>query len=821
MPLDIDGVLGLEGNGLRLNTVHLSSAENSLTVSGVFRQTHPLEGEIQGEVRAATSLAETLGLELPVQGAFTGPFHFEALDSALRGRVELASSSLMIAGTGPWTVAGTARLQEKAVFVEPLNLRGYGGSVESQGRIDLAHGNIDVRLQAAGIDLNALAATWTNALPQLAARAGAEVDVSLEDWQLSRARGKGRLTLAATPDSGLPLAGRVDVELEKERLHILSEGLRIAEGSVRLKAALDKRGVDAQYELEFPASGLQNILSTYLPGLPRASWGGALSASGSVKGAYSDLSATSSIKSEELTVQSKKIDVAAELEWGKAGLLVQSAQVGTGPGNLKIQGTLPLAGPTGQWDLSGAMESFDLSPFVQRLGFSALADGSLAIQGPARAPDWTADLKVSLEDRERASRQATVSLQAHGQKDAILIDELRAEIGGGSLAASGSYRLDSGEMSALVSGSGIRLQDVTGLPESLKNLDSVLSLDGDLSGKPGAMQGRLGLELDDLSVHGSPLPKQSLDIRLENDQARFTCLAPLPYLTGSCRLQRPYALQAKVDLSPLPYNVLLAAFPALSKIKIASAAGGIQLDLDLEDLSGVRWRAEIDEIKGSHDKQELTIGPCAVEGGRSSLHLSGFRIQGPYSSLSMDGTLPLSREGMIDLKLDGQIGLEFFSIFFPALDAGGSARLGLHIQGTRSRPVLIGGLAITQGSGRFRGQPWENLELRVQADKDQVRVETLSLQVLGGAVKANGILSLIPESRGGQADFEWDRLDAGLLLSPESNPKRPSIRFSGKGRLAFPEFRMTSLNGKGQITEISTNLGRPPISLQNAVDWIL
>ncbi len=328
--------------------------------------------------------------------------------------------------------------------------------------------------------------------------------------------------MAATTESGLPLAGTVDIELEKERLHILAEGLRVAEGSAGLKAVVDKRGIDARYELKFPAAGLQDLLSTYRPELPRASWGGFLNASGSIRGAYSDLSATASIKSEELTVQSERIAVGAELEWGRAGLLVHSARVGSGPGDLKVQGSLPLARPTGQWELSGAMESFDLSPFVGRLGFSALADGILTIQGPARAPDWTARLKVSLEDRERAPRQATVSLEAHGQKEVLSLDELKAEIGGGSLVASGSYRLDSGELSARVSGSGIRIQDVVGFPESLNNLDSVLSLDGDLSGKPGAMQGHLGLELDDLSINGSPLPKQSLDIRLENDQARFT-----------------------------------------------------------------------------------------------------------------------------------------------------------------------------------------------------------------------------------------------------------------------------------------------------------
>jgi outer membrane protein insertion porin family len=821
VPLDIEAVLSLEGQSLRLNTVRLSSAENSLTASGVLHQVHPLEGKIEGDVRAGTLLVEALGLALPVQGTVGGPFSLEAVDSALRGRIELGSSSLMIAGTGPWTANATARLQEKTVLLEPFVLRGYGGSIESQSRLDLDRGNINVRLQASGIDLNSLAATWTQAAPRLAARAGAEVELSIENWQLARPRAKGRLTLAAAPESGLPLSGKVDVELEKGRLHILSEGLRIAEGSADLKATLDKGSIDAQYDLKFPAAGLQNILSIYLPGLPRANWEGFLNASGGATGVYPDLSATASLKSEELTLQSEKLAIGAELEWGKAGLVVRSAQISSGPGNLKLQGSLPLARPTGQWELSGTMESFDLSALAGRWGFSALADGSLTIQGPARAPDWTAHLKVALADSGGEPRQGTISLNAHGQKDALSLDELKAEIGGGSLAASGSYRLDSGEIDARVSGTGIRIQDVPGFPEGLRNLKSVLVLDGELSGKKGALRGRFGLELDDLSINGSPLPKQSFDIRIEDSQARFTGFAPQPFLAGSCRLLRPYALEAKVDLSPLSHNALLAAFPALSRLKIASAAGNVQLQLDLEDPSGFHWRADIGEIKGLFDKQEWTMDPFAIEGDRSSLRLSGFRIQGPLISLSMDGTLPLTREGPIDLKLDGRLGLEFLMLFFPQVEATGSARLGLQIQGTRRRPEPKGDLAVTRGSGRIRGITWENLELLAQADKDQLRLEKLSLRVLGGEVKANGNLSLSPEKRGGQVAFELDRLDAGLLLPSGPNSSRPSIRLSGKGRLAFPEFKMTSLSGQGQITEIITSLGNPPISLEKAVDWNL
>ena len=819
VPLEIEGVLGLEGEGLRLDTLHLSSDENSLTASGILRQANPLKGDIRGEVRADPTLTETLGLNIPVQGTIAGAFRLEAADSALRGHVELASSSLMIAGTGPWTANVTARLQEKAVLVETLILRGYGGSVESQGRIDLTHGNMNGRIQASGIDLNSLAAIWTKSVPPLAARAGADVELSLENWEPAQAKGKGKLTFEATRESGLPLSGNVDIELEKGRLHLLSGGLRIADGSVHLKAALDKKSIDAQYRLNFPASGLQNILSTFRPGLPRLNWQGFLNASGSITGAYQDLSATASIKSEDLTVQSEKISIGADLEWGKAGLLIRSAQVSSGPGNLKIQGSLPLARPAGQWELSGTMESFGLSAFVKRLGLSALADGNLNIQGPALSPSWTARLKVLLEDREKTSRQATISLEAHGQKDAVSLDDLKAEIGGGSLVASGSYRLDSKEMGGRASGFGIRIQEVLGLPERLRMLAGVLSLDGDLSGKPGALQGRLSLELDELSINGSPLPRQSLNIRIEDGQALFTGLAPQPFLTGSCRLRRPYVLEANIDLSPIPYNSLLAAFAVRSSLQVGSASGRIQLHVNLDDLSGLRWQADIDEIKGVFEKQEWATGAFTIEGDRSSLRLSGLRFQGTRASFSMVGSIPLGREETFDLKLDGSVGLETLTIFFPTLDIRGSAQLGLHIQGTRRRPILKGDLAITQGSGRFQGIPWENLDLLVQADKDQLRLAKLSLQVLGGHVKADGSLTLSPEDRGGQVAFEWAQLDAGLLLSTGPDQRRPSIRLSGKGRLSITEFKISSLSGNGQITEMITNIGNPPISLQTAVEW--
>jgi autotransporter translocation and assembly factor TamB len=819
VPLEIEGVLGLVGQSLRVDSLRLNSGENSLTASGVLHQVNPLEGNLQGEIRAESSLAEALGLTVPVQGSVAGLFQLEAVDSALRGRVELAPSNFTLAGTGPWAAKGTARLEGNAVVVETLSLRGYGGSIESKGRVDVTRGDVDIQLQASGIDLNSLAATRAEGLPRLATRAGAEAELSFENWQIAQTRGKGELRFEALPERGLPLSGNVDIELEKGRLSVLSDNLRISEGSVRLKASLDKEGIDAEYDVEIPASDLQNTLGVYWPGLPRASWKGLLKASGRLAGAYADLSATASIHSEEMRVQSQEIDLSADLEWGKAGLLVHSARIGAGKGDLEIQGSLPLGKPEGQWTLSGAMESFDLSGFVESFGFTILADGSLNMQGPARSPVWTARLKTSLKDREGESRQATVSLEAHGQKEVINVDEFKAEIGSGSLAGSGSYRLDSHEMSGRISGSGIRIQEVGRLPESLRNLEGVLSLDGEISGEPGTLQGRLEVELDDLTINGSPLPKQSINIKLEDGQALFLDLGPGAFLTGSCRLQRPFPVQVKVDLSLFPANALLAAFSSLSELQIASAVGNVQLDFSLEDFSSLRYGAEINEIKGAYEKQDWKIDPFSIDGDIASFRLSGLRYQGVYSSLAVDGTIPLNREGEIELKLDGRVALELVSIFLPSLEPSGTAQLAISIQGTPGRPIVEGNISVTQGSGRFRGIAWENLELMIQADKDQVRLEKLSARVLGGEAKANGNLSLSPQDGGGQVAFEWARLDVGSLLSGESDKSHASILLSGKGRLSIPEFKISALSGAGQLTEIITSIGSPPISLQEPVEW--
>ncbi len=153
----------------------------------------------------------------------------------------------------------------------------------------------------------------------------------------------------------------------------------------------------------------------------------------------------------------------------------------------------------------------------------------------------------------------------------------------------------------------MRIQEIVKLPEALRSLEGVLSLDGDVSGTTQSPQGRLDLNLEGLSLNGVPLTTHSVSVRLIEKRAEFRGLGPEPFLTGFCELEGSFPTHAELDLQFLPYNSLLVAFPTLSEFEYISAKGRIQLDLSLKDISNLKYHADISEIKGTFDKQNWSI----------------------------------------------------------------------------------------------------------------------------------------------------------------------------------------------------------------------
>ncbi|GAG19909.1 unnamed protein product, partial [marine sediment metagenome] len=254
---------------------------------------------------------------------------------------------------------------------------------------------------------------------------------------------------------------------------------------------------------------------------------------------------------------------------------------------------------------------------------------------------WIGSLDATLQHKELTSSKGTVSLKAQKYKNAIELQEFKAEVGSGSLSASGSYQIDSKEIMGQLTAFGMRIQEIVKLPEALRSLEGVLSLDADVSGTTQSPQGRLDLNLEDLSLNGVPLATHSLSVRLKEKRAEFRGLGLEPFLTGFCELEGSFPTHAELDLQFLPYNSLLVAFPILSEFEDISAKGRIQLDLSLKDISNLKFQADISEIKGIFDKQSWSIDSFSIDGDLLSLRVNRFRYQGSYTFLSLEGLLPL------------------------------------------------------------------------------------------------------------------------------------------------------------------------------------
>ncbi|MGD9347569.1 MAG: translocation/assembly module TamB domain-containing protein, partial [Candidatus Aminicenantes bacterium] len=509
----------------------------------------------------------------------------------------------------------------------------------------------------------------------------------------------------------------------------------------------------------------------------------------------------------------------ADLEWKQNTLHVRSAVVKSDPGSLKIQGKIPLGETTKEWDLSAEMESFDLSHYSERFGYSLSADGSIDVTGPSSNPVGSMNLRAQFQNQKMPSQTFSVILDVQKKGQTIFVEQLRTDIGGGNLTASGSYLTDSGEIKGQLSAFGIPIQEIVELPDIWGNLDGVLSLDGDLSGTAQSPQGRLDINLEDMTLNGVTLPTYSLGLRLEMGRIEFKGSGPEPFLTGFCDLSGSFPLHAELDLRSLPYTALLSAIPTLSVFEDLSASGLINLDLSLKDFSNLKYSADIGEIKGTSDNRSWTINSFSIDGDLSSLRINDFSYQGIYGYLSLEGLLPLDSNGEMDLTMDGRLELNFLPLLISGLELNGFAKLQLQIKGTPTRPHPLGEMSITGGEGNWRGIDWDNFTFLLKGDEKQIRLETFSLKVLSGELEANGHFSLPGSGDDSQIAFEFNQLDVGVLLGNQNESSRPSAILNGEGSLSAKELSLSSLNGNGEVTNMSIQKVASPISLQSPFDW--
>jgi outer membrane protein assembly complex protein YaeT len=821
IPMTVSASAGLQSGSLQVDEVRVESHRSFLSAQGALSQAEFIFGDLTGGFEIDASLVRSFSPDLPIQERIAGSFVVNVKDSGTSNRIRIEIPRVFVAGSGPWNVLADARLEGRTVYMDSWEAAGYQGSLKARGTADFGRKEVEAEIEAQGLDVSSLASVWTELPFPIASRVGAEARFSLQDWDVAQAEAQGLLRIETLPAEGVPVSGSVDFRLKDHRLSFDSRSLRIFDSRMKLSGEMGPDTLQARYELQFPLSDLPSLLEAAVyPVLP-VETGGFLLVSGELTGDPHDVFVAARATGEHLRIGSKDYGASAAFELDRNTFRIQEAEIASGGGKVRIEGQIPIGSSGENWDVSARLEALNLADFAGDLGYDLPAEGALAIRGEPGSPVWEVAIWAPVFDQGLSTRAGSLSIKARGRGTDITLDELSAELGGGSLMASGQYQTETRSLRAQMKGNGFRLEEIRPLTRAVDGLKGTVSFDAALQGSAADPRVELNVNLDDPVVHDSPLPDLKFVLESGGEKADFKGYFGERFLSGSLGLQDSLPLQLEVDISTLPIQEFLAGFPDLSPIKVLSAEGMVEMDLPLRDPSALSYRAEIGSITGVYGSRSWQISPFSIDGGHESLSISGFRLMEGNDSLAVDGRVPLKPDADIDLNLQGTADLGLAGSLLPDSEVEGEAEFQLHIQGTPAQPRARGDASVSECRGRWGDLSWENFELRLTGNDEGIQLDSLKLNTLGGSIDAKGHLFWTPTGIDSRLAFRVDRLNLGSLLPKNESASAPAVRVSGEGELAANEYSLSRLTGSGTFTACEADIEGSSVSLQDPVRWTL
>ncbi len=684
--------------------------------------------------------------------------------------------------------------------------------------IDLDFDQLDVArfLAAEGLDL-AIASRGTGSF---AYRARAN--------ELLAGSGEIGVRLAAVPQGGprgpLPVAG--DLPLAIERGILSSPGFQLTAPSVAATGT-------ASYDLERSTGKVSARLSTadlaaaarLIPPTaetpevwrPTAGRGDARLelelAGGRTRAAVAFDLAQVAAPALEADTLSGALTWAADGNGANARIENLAAEARRGGARLAASGTIPLGSAASGTPLALAVEAeswpaAELARLGPELGAPTLpklegrVSGRLNLGGSFAAPTGRTDLAIAdlaVAGRPIGRAEAGVAFGV----EAIEIERLLLTTPAGELTGGG--RIDR-RSEAIQLAAAARSLDLAAEPFASLLGDTGLagrgSVNASVTGTLAYPEAVLTTRAESLTLDGKPLARGGSSELVahwdgETVEAHGSLLG-LATFAGGGRLD---TRGADVDLSIESANLKAvaeiagddAALPAIS----GSASGRLRLGADFA--SGA-MRAEVDLPKldaqiAGHRVKNLEPIVARFDGQRveiASLYL-GEAASG--SDLFAAGTIGLTADRPLDLKLQSTLAADWLALFSPGLDLTGYVDAIATVRGTLDRPAIRGEGEIRDARLILQAQGigLEQMAGTILFNRDQIVLDNLRAQVGAGTLRASGRVSV--PAAGSELSYSFQGVANRISLRfPEGFLSRGDAQFSvastREGRQVSGEIRL-------------------------------
>ncbi len=394
----------------------------------------------------------------------------------------------------------------------------------------------------------------------------------------------------------------------------------------------------------------------------------------------------------------------------------------------------------------------------------------------------------------------------------MVLDELAASVGGGTVAGSGSWVHDGGALEGRASVADVELARLPWLPgpEALRELRTTASGEVDVTGRLAAPEGRVSLRLAETRYRDQTFQELTFEAVLDGAQASLQGeLGEERLLSGRLLFEEEWPLHLDLELAALPLSRAVQSLPGRgAEERFLALAGAASLDVPLRQTSGLAYETRVDSLEMNLGGGGVSAGPFTVSGSREAVAIRGLALSGGEGRLEVDGELGLASDAPSPLTVHGELALADLAAFLPDTELTGTAVADVSIAGRLSAPDVTGELRVTGEAGRVGRLALGALGLEASAREGVLTIQRASVAVAGGEISASGDVALGPRASGDQTlEFRLQGVDAGALLEARPGEPRLVAPLDMSGRLRIAARSLDAIEGDGEITGWSVGGG--------------
>ena len=385
--------------------------------------------------------------------------------------------------------------------------------------------------------------------------------------------------------------------------------------------------------------------------------------------------------------------------------------------------------------------------------------------------------------------RASAKIQAAGST--FRATEASAQAWGADLTGRASVDLDKRSFEFRLSGSGLTVDQVNGIPADLQASGTcMVQLRG--SGTFEDPQVDLTLRSDDITITSERFESIELQAHYEPEAASLEGSARYMnqgfHLQASVEPREPYAFTASAELPEIEMSPILEHFIDRPLTDFSGkVAGAVRAEGNLSDLKNSKLSGQFPTLEFAVSDYLVRAPEPWTFGYESQLiTIRSGRLKGPDTDLNLGGTINLS-ESQLNLKITGTADLKAANAFIKDGRVAGEVSLEIDVGGPMGDPRFVGTADLSQVSLSYPGLP---TAVRagsgmIRFTSSQISIESFSAQTQYGSVEVNG----------------------GLFID-ELVPTRWQINISGYGLvLEYPEGFSTTLDAdidylKGEDSEL-------------------